>query len=50
LAICVLLALGCPLTQARAAVQGAGSSPETPAQQQVVARAATQGSTREAQL
>jgi hypothetical protein len=39
LAICVLLALGCPLAQARAAVQGAGSSPETPAQQQVVARA-----------
>ena len=50
LAMCVLLALGYPLNRVRAAVQDAGSSPETPAQHQVVSWAATQGRAREAEL
>jgi protein-tyrosine phosphatase len=44
LAICVLLALGMTTDHARAAVRAAGSSPETAAQQEVIAWAATQRS------
>ena len=42
LAICVLLALGVTADDARAAVEAAGSSPETSAQQEVISWAATQ--------
>jgi protein-tyrosine phosphatase len=42
LAICVLWALGMTTDQARATVRAAGSSPETVAQQEVIAWAATQ--------
>jgi protein-tyrosine phosphatase len=42
LAICVLVALGVTADDARAAVEAAGSSPETSAQREVISWAATQ--------